>query len=277
MVWKGRCLQVGTKNSLYDFDSAPTQIYTHGEDACPAGFIKYIGSEQSCLISVDNTTGDISSAIGVLGSEAADANFTIGSTPGTIDVSNAAVNTFGEVADFINSLDDYEFIPWAALRGDSMNETGGALDELSGTQAKSASYDRDAGVALYWDTSIVKHDGIVISNMKFGAKTVPGGGSDEGIYDEYGALNELFYYSLTPTYGGTATLKLYELERKTEIEKASFVLAASTNATEIKFKDTLGHQYRATPGRRIYVRFTDDTSCSVMTKLVLGRSVLQVP
>lgn len=269
---------MATKHPIHDFESAATQIYTHGEDACPAMYIKYKGSEESCLISVDGTTGDITSEIGVLGSEAPDANFTIGSTSGDIDVSNAAADTLGEVVDFINSLDDYECIPWAGLRGDSLNESTGALvGPTSGTQAKSASYARDKGVALLWDTSIVLHDGIVISNMHFGAKTVPGGGNDEGIYDENGAINKLFYYILTPTYGGTATLKLYELERKTEYEKASFTLAASTSATTVAFKDTYGIPYAAPAGRRIYMRFTDDTSCSVMTKVAVGQSVLQTP
>lgn len=70
--------------------------------------VRYIGSEASATVEVAAATGDITFKHGDLGSEAADTTIKIGSGDGIIDVSNAAGNTFGEVAAHINASANWE-------------------------------------------------------------------------------------------------------------------------------------------------------------------------
>lgn len=110
-------------------------------------YLRYVGAQPSCLITVA-ASGDISSAVGVSASEAADTNFTVGATPGTIDVSNGAANTMKEVVDFINNLSDYECWPVDSLPDEALESGGtGLILAAADGQAK------DVNLAVNSDTS----------------------------------------------------------------------------------------------------------------------------
>lgn len=264
------------KHPMYDFESAPSKLFTYLIDTVPAMFIKYTGASQSCLIKTATTTTDLQSVIGVLGSEAADANFTLpsGGTDGTIDVSDATADTMGEVIDFINSLDDYICIPWVTLRADAT--TAAFIVDTSGKQAKSADLDVTGGAVIYWDTTVHLYHGGVISNMSFKPGTGPGGIGDEEVYDEVGAINKLSHFTITPTYTGTPTCKLHEIAGKVETEIASVPIGASTAATAFPFKDTYGQVYTAKAGSRILMRFGGGSALTATASPIIYGSSVQM-
>lgn len=72
--------------------------------------IRYKGASLSAKITIDNATNSVASAVGELGAEVADANFTAGGTPGTILFTDASADTPAEVVTLIDGLTDYEAI-----------------------------------------------------------------------------------------------------------------------------------------------------------------------
>ena len=114
-------------------------------------YIRYVGPEDSCLITVASS-GDISSKVGVSGSEAADANFLEpGGTAGTIDVSDGNSDIMKEVVDIINNLDDYECWPVDSLPDEALESGGtGYILAITDQQAK------NTNLAINGDTSARK-------------------------------------------------------------------------------------------------------------------------
>jgi len=121
--------------------------YVYAADDVDIAFkIRYVGAEASCKIAVA-ADGKISSVVGAVGSEAADANFTVGATPGTIDPANAAADTIKELVNFINGLDDYECWSVDSLPDETSDDTLLLLLVANG-QCK------NTDLNIYFDTSV---------------------------------------------------------------------------------------------------------------------------
>lgn len=98
---------------------------------------------------VQVTTTTLLFKVGAAGSEAADSTVTCpsGGTGGTIDLTNAACDTVGEVVDIINASagDKWKAVNWAAFRTDGVN------DKFVASAAASAN--TVLGRQVVWDTS----------------------------------------------------------------------------------------------------------------------------
>ena len=133
-------------------------------DGTPAIIVQYVGAEENGQVD-GNATGDVLLLDGALGAEAAiDTASNCGAVAGTLDVSDADCDTFGELVQECNSLDDWN----CALVGVLPNQDAGAsalqmLDLGTATNCKTP-----AGVPIYTDTSAT--DNLTIP-------VIPGGGA----------------------------------------------------------------------------------------------------
>ncbi len=225
------------------------------DDQDPAIVIRYKGAAPSCTIEVDTSTGDIKSKIGVLSSEAADPNFTLpgGGTDGTIDVSNAAADTFAKVLAFINGLADYEAFLVGALPTDS---TDNALVTMAETQAKVTN-----GVALKFDTSAT--DPKVLTNVacEYTRTGLLGSFTDAGIGTNYFANDTNVRHSLlgwiaVNTFGsGTSKIMVYENDTK--------IWEQATAATTVEQeKIFIPAKIQAARGKLLKVRMVGSAACT---------------
>lgn len=209
--------------------------------------IRYKGSLASGLIAVDAGTGDISSTVGALGAEAADANFTVGATPGTIDVSNAAVDTIGELVDFIDGLDDYDCWLVAGLRADD-SDAAGRLITISATQAKTENgleLKKDSSTALNFTLAIRWKDSI---------------GSDDK--ETVSVLQEIISLN---TYTGTSTIQVYEINPIQKTETLVRAQAGGLTTAEQTINLTAvgeGGLYVSRPGNYLIVRMIGSAACT---------------
>lgn len=232
--------------------------------------IEYVGSAESCLITTA-ANNSIASAVGVLSSEAADANFTIGSTPGTIDLTNAAADTMGEVVDFINNLADYKARLICLRRADDA-DTIGALVAVTSIQAKVA-----GGLKLAVDTSVCDHVSFSISTM--GGSIAAGSASgNTGIETDYSrrAVNFLKRIDATLAYTGADLFRVYEVDDEAKTDELIFqtlissTFAASTSAGTEEWP-TPGLASR--PGRRLLVRFSGATTMAITNLSYFGQTI----
>jgi hypothetical protein len=236
--------------------------------------VEYIGSSASCLITTA-ANNSIASAVGAAGSEAADANFTVGATPGTIDLTNAAANTMGELVDFINGLADYKARLVGCLRADDA-DTIGALVAVTSQQAKVA----NTGLALALDSSVCDHlsfevssyDGFMYSGT---SKKTPQKESDAGRH----AVNSLVRIAGTLAYTGADLFRVWEMDdfNKTETliyqQLVSVVLAASTSAGTTTFP---GAGITGKAGTRLLVRASAATTMACTNYNFQATTKLQV-
>jgi len=204
---------VSYQELLFNKETAKTIVKNEAVDANVAAYIRYKGAEASCLITVDSN-GDLLAKVGDYDSEASDANFIYPSdgTEGTIDVSELAStvgDNFTALADAINALDDYECILGAVRESQAMS---GMLQNMSSTyyQAKTASPDPTLAFKAYLDVSAALSYGFTIDQRQFGQ------GNDEFQWETYGSINELNQITMTPTGGGTVTLKIYGIKERVE-------------------------------------------------------------
>lgn len=232
--------------------------------------IEYVGAQQSCLITTASNNS-IASAVGSTGAEAADANFTIGATPGTIDLTNTAADTMGEVVDFINGLADYKARLVSLRRADD-SDTTGALVAVTSQQAKVA-----GGLKLATDTSVCKHVSFSIStldgNIAAGSQV-----GDQGVDTDYSrrAVNFLRRVDTTLTYSGADLFRVYEVDDEAKSDELLFqttisaTFAASTSAGN---EEWTAPGLACRPGRRLLVRFSAATSIAVTNMSFLGATL----
>jgi hypothetical protein len=225
------------------------------DDADVAMVIKYKGSAASCIIEVDNATGDILSKIGALGAEAADADFTLpaGGTDGTIDVSNAAADTFGEVLAFINGLADYEAFLVGAIPGDSTNNS---LLVKVASPAKVLN-----GLALQFDTSATSPKILTNVACDYLRTGVLGSFTDAGLGTNYFAndtnvVHSLLGWRVINTYAsGTSKIQVYEND--------TLIWEENTAATTVEqVKSFYPQKISAARGKLLKVRLVGSAFCT---------------
>lgn len=232
--------------------------------------IEYIGPSASCLITTASNNS-IASAVGAAGSEAADANFTVGATPGTIDLTNAAADTMGELVDFINGLSDYRARLVGCRRADD-SDTTAALVAVSSQQAKVK-----GGLGLALDTSVCDHISFEVSSYD---GTLPAGfvKTYDGPAGDFKrqAENRLTRFAGTNTYSGTDYFRVYEVDDVNKTDELiytsllSVVTAASTSAGGTTFA---GDGIVGRRGRRLLVRAGAATSIAVTNNYAATKTI----
>lgn len=230
--------------------------------------VEYVGDEDSCLITTASNNS-IASAIGDAGSEAADANFTVGSTPGTIDLTNTSADTMGEVVDFINGLAGYKARLVSLLRADDADTTG-ALVAVTSQQAKVK-----GGLKLATDTSVCKHVSFEVSVLN-GTIVASNAVGDSGLEDDAHRLveNALVRVDATLTYSGADLFRIYEVSDKAKTatllyqSTISSILAASTSPGT----ETFTPAFAGARGKRLLVRLSAATSIAVTNLSMYAQS-----
>ena len=250
-----------------------TAFAATGDDSTIRQFIgliiEYVGSQASCLITCASNNA-ISSKVGAAGAEAADTNFTVGATPGTIDLTNASADTMGEVVDFINGLADYK-ARLACLRRADDADTVGALVAVTDQQAKVS-----GGLKLATDTSVCKHVSASISVLDgdIASGSVEGQVGSNSDFPRQ-AINELQRVDGTLTYSGASVFEIIEVDDVLKTDEVIYsntiaaAIAASTSAGS--FNPTsggIGIQGRI--GKRLIVRARAATSVAVTNFSVIA-------
>lgn len=239
-----------------DSYQAPDTILSYTtETSCPVMDIQYVGSEASCTVEVA-AGGDMTIKIGDLGSEAGDAN--IGAS-GVIDLSTPAAgfDTFGELADYLNSKKDYNCM----LHAHPDDSTDNTINTLSATQAK---YPNKASCLL--DGAVAKHHIYSISQRLF---PPPKSGLVSGLRvddDEQGHINILKAVNFIGTNASNWApyMYVYNIKGRTvdgNIYKRPFTGVASTET----FAWPLTAQgdpseIKSMPGYRLLVKILNSTN-----------------
>lgn len=216
---------LATQKALYAADDGDVAIV-----------VKYIGAQASGTVQVAAAAGMLLFKHGVLASEIADTTIQIGAVAGTIDVSNAAGNTLGEVVDHINASANWEAKLVDALRADVPNAAGTSFLVMAATAAKTT-----AGVQLVWDTSVDYNLTKRISAVAF--ETQKGADGNPWSPNELDFINSVIAWTQVSTYGsGTTTMKVYEVDPASNRETLILSLAAGAT-TVITTKDfsTIGN------------------------------------
>lgn len=173
--------------------------------------IRYIGSEATCKIAVDATTGDISSEAPV---GTADANFLEpGGTAGNIDVSDANADTLGKVVNIIEGLADYECWFQDGLPDETSDDV---LLTMAATSAK------DTDLALYFDTSV--RDAISM-----------GCGAGEHMFTEKGRENIVLLATVGIQTATSAAFNLYLVDDVAGTKTLIATKGAITGGTDLSF------------------------------------------
>jgi len=203
------------RNTVY----AASAVHPTAPQAFVGLIVEYVGAQASCLLT---TTGgnSLASAIGAAGSEAADPNFTIGSTSGTIDMTQTTANTMQKIVNFINGLGDYR-CRLVGLRYADTSTTTGYLLAVSNQQAKVPG----VGYAFAVDTANALNITCEISCLEgamYSGGSVPTGTASAsersvnvrmmgGLNGDYkrDAINTLYSVDETLTYTGAGTFAVY--------------------------------------------------------------------
>ena len=199
------------------------RIIHHETDLFPMMAVRYIGAQASGLFGVIAAAEGFTFAHGVLASEIADTTIQVGSTPGSIDVSNAAANTMGEVVDVINASANWEARLIGALRTDVPNAGGTSFVAYAAAQAKSTN-----GL-LVRATSAVD-DRACIGAFTGAWNALTGGNPFESSANNTYSLLEI---DSTVTHGGVGLFSVYMVDETTDVETLLFsVVGAATTVLQ---------------------------------------------
>jgi len=162
---------------------------TVGDDGDVAMEVYYVGDEVDgvCTVAVADATGDI--AFVVDGS--ADTTIQVGSTAGTIDVSDTDADTLGEVIDVINASPNWRAIMKHALRADSADDT---LLTMAASDAKAGA------LSIYKDTTAALNVAIALTEQDVVAN----------LTGDQDTFSKVWGIDATSTYAsGTSTIEVY--------------------------------------------------------------------
>jgi len=166
------------------------KIYT--EDTCPMIVIRAKPGAPQVSYTMTVATTNLTMKKGAVGAEAVDAN--VGAS-GVIDLTAAAYNTYGELCNYLNSLDDYEAYLESARPEDNTYATAVRIMAQAEVQIKT-----DAGVALLSDTSADLFMSLSVQNQSF-------------IYqDENGVVNEIAEGLFNLGGTGARSYAIYEVK-----------------------------------------------------------------
>jgi len=236
----------------------------HAADDQDIGMVvKYIGSGASGKVQVVEAAEHLVFTHGALGSEVADTTIQIGSTPGSIDVTEATANIMGEVVDHINASANWEAYLVDMLRDDNSNASTGSLKTAAAAQAKV-----DGGLALVKDTSKVLNISLAIDNIVF--QHIAGEVLNSKANQNY-VQSVLKYVSKITNGSGDTVVDFYSIDREAKTEKKIFSHAGGATTVE-QTKDLFPAQIDAYKNGNIIMVRVSGTACAGVLS-VLGKSM----
>lgn len=246
----------GTRNAIMFPKKAFSQFIA--DDGDVALKLSYVGSQASATVEV-SAAGDILFKHGVAGAEAADSTIQIGSAAGTIDVSNAAGNTFGEVVDHINRSGNWKAYLVGALRADSSDASTGSLLAMSAKTISPLKASSPLGVStqeisLYKDTSKVLN-----MSIRVGVRSNVSGSEEKGAGEVYQIVSTNTFSS------GTSKIQIYEIDEaaKTETKRYETAGGATTVENTKQFVQNGRGAFAVTGvGKHLLVRMIGSAACT---------------
>ena len=220
--------------------------------------VEYIGSEASGKVAVDAATGDIAFTHGAVGAEAADTTIGAPTLNGTIDVSDASANTFGEVVDLINQSANWRAYLVDVLRSDTSVNT---LATKSATQAKVS-----GGITLLKDTAVTLNLSLAIKLAISTAST--DAVKSSGVVSfakELGKWSEVLRIVSNNTYGsGTSLIQVFAVNRLTGASVKVYERAggATTVEQDLNVSDGFGRGIASNPDEYLLVRMVGSAACT---------------
>lgn len=213
---------------------------SYGALTTPAMIVKYIGSAASGTIEIAAVTGDVTFKHGALGAEAVDT--TVVAITGIIDVSDAAMNTFGEVVDIINASANWSAKLLGVLRSDSSDN---CLAVLAATQVKVTN-----GLVLLLDEAVALYYSITASEIlrKGPENNAAGVIGVKGVNSDANVTHSVRGIICTNTFAtGTNIIKIYDGETQ--------VFSYNGGATTVEQTKTFTpDKISATRGKRLIVK-----------------------
>ena len=202
-------------------NTTPFRPKRYTEDTAPMIVIRAKPGAPEAYYSLTVATTNITFKKGAdAGSAAVDAN--VGAA-GVIDLTAAAYNTYGELSNYLNSLDDYEAYLDGARPEDNTYATAVRIMAQAEIAIKNA-----AGVALLSDTSADLFMSLAVRNQSFVFSS------------EDGVVNQLSDALLNLGGTGARSYAIYEVKGITENSAGSSTLRASiTSATATGTADKL--------------------------------------
>lgn len=240
------------------------------EDAYSALVVEYIGSSASGTVEV-SSIGDILFKHGALGSEAADTTIGVPTLNGTIDVSDAAGNTFGEVIDNINASANWKAYLTGALRADNSDASTGSLLIKSATQAKV-----DGGIELYLDTSKVLHASVAVRGLRFPNGSLVKDTESRPVAEilEKGKWSEVLQATWTPTGSGASTYEMHRVHRLTgTATKIADDAGPATTAEQTETFNFDGRGFACDPDEYLVFRIKMASTLTAVKLTVAGRVI----
>lgn len=252
---------MATANSLLMAkESAATQGHftTSLTAGTPVLWLQYLGATDSgATLEVDATTGDLEFTTD---GTTADTTIGIPTLDGTIDVSDAAGNTLGEVVDAIKNSANWDCHLLAGIRADLSTNVVQTLAEVDMSTAAM----KVSGVFLHSDSAVTFDMGFAISGF------APS--SAAAHYDDESCVSYLTYAELNSTYAsGTSVIQVYSASQTGE----SLIFQIDSAATTVN--KVLGTNpdtpiIRSKVGERLVVRI-NSTAMSAATLLVNGKTI----
>lgn len=222
--------------------------------------VKYIGTQASGKVQVDSS-GNLIFIHGAVGSEAADTTIGAPTLNGTITVSDASADTFGEVLDIINASANWVAYLVDALRTDSSNASTGSLLVMSSTQANVA-----GGIALNKDTSKVLNMSIALRYLVYPNNTFGKDDSKRTVSSlEVGRWSEALRHVSTNTFGsGTSLIQIHKVDRLTGTATKIWERAggATTVEQDKDVSDGFGRGIACDPDQYLLVRLIGSVACT---------------
>lgn len=210
--------------------------------------VRYVGAQPSATVEVDSS-GNLLFKHGVAGSEAADSTIQIGSTAGTITVSNASGNTFAEVVDHINGSSNWEAYLVGVLRADSSNASTGSLLVMSATT-----------IAPGKELDLLKDTSKVLNlAVRLGVRENVTGSEEKGAAEIYSIVSTNTYAS------GTSVIKVYEIDEVAKTE--TLVYQKTGGATTVEQTQTFVSNGRGAlgvkkQGKHLLVKIVGSAACT---------------
>jgi hypothetical protein len=247
-----------------------TGVVRDGVDTSVALRIRYIGSEVAAHVSVDHATDgtcDMKFEQGATTALAATTTGTnpiapVGGTVGIIDMSDASVDTLAKLVRVINAATD-----WEAWLEDAPGDE--AVEASAGVGLFPASSDSDctvaAGYAVVLDTSLLTAE-------EFFAGITQNGPSNTPHPHDANVEHDLIEIRATATYtGGSQFISVYACDDVNGTAELIWGPVPAAATTVEKVINLSGNPITGTDGRRISVKFYNDTGAHTVTSLVLAR------
>ncbi len=173
--------------------------------------VKYIGTQASGKVQIDSS-GNFVFIHGAVGAEVADTTIGAPTLNGTITVSDATADTFGEVVDLINASANWVAYIRDVLRADSSNASTGSLVTMASTAAKVS-----GGVPIYKKTSKTLNLSVALRGAPVDADfTKDSAGRVSFPLREKGKWTELMKVISNNTFAsGTSKIQVYRINRLT--------------------------------------------------------------